>query len=64
MTSTAFFLSSSAANVREMLTAAMPLKQLTEEQSVELMVKHPLNRFRSTAIRLKFQRRKQKERPK
>lgn len=50
-------------NVREMLTAAMPLKQLTEEQSVELEVKHLVSRSRSKVDSEKTQRRKQKEWP-
>jgi SRSO17 transposase len=47
----------SMANVREMLQAVMPLKQLSPEQATRLVVKHLVNRSRSTRSRLKTQRR-------
>jgi len=47
----------SMANVREMLQAVMPLKQLSPEQATRLVVKHLVNRSRSTRSRLKAQRR-------
>lgn len=48
----------SMANVREMLQAALPLKQLSPEQATSLVIKHLVNRSRSTSSRLKAQRRK------
>jgi SRSO17 transposase len=48
----------SVANVRELLRAVMPLKQLSPEQAVDLVVKHLFNRTRATRSRLKAQRRK------
>lgn len=47
----------SMANVREMLCAVLPLKQLSPEQATRLVVKHLVNRSRSTSSRLKAQRR-------
>jgi SRSO17 transposase len=47
----------SMANVREMLGAVLPLKQLPPEQATRLVVKHLVNRSRSTSSRLKAQRR-------
>ena len=47
----------SMANVREMLQAVLPLKQLSPEQATRLVVKHLVNRSRSTSSRLKAQRR-------
>jgi len=47
----------SVANVRELLRAVMPLKQLTPQQAVALVVKHLFNRTRSTRSRLQAQRR-------
>ena len=47
----------SMANVREMLRAVLPLKQLSPEQATRLVVKHLVNRSRSTSSRLKAQRR-------
>lgn len=47
----------SMANVREMLQAVMPLEQLSPEQATRLVVKHLVNRSRSTRSRLKAQRR-------
>jgi len=45
----------SMANVREMLRAVLPLKQLSPEQATRLVVKHLVNRSRSTSSRLKAQ---------
>ena len=45
----------STANVRELLKAALPRPQLTPEQAMELVVKHLVNRARSTSSRLKSQ---------
>ena len=47
----------SRANVREMLQAVMRLPQLSPEQATRLVVKHLINRSRSTRSRLKAQRR-------
>ena len=47
----------SMANVREMLQAVLPLKQLSQEQAIALVVKHLVNRSLSTRSRLKAQRR-------
>jgi SRSO17 transposase len=47
----------SMANVREMLQAVMPLQQLSPQQATRLVVKHLVNRSRSTRSRLKAQRR-------
>jgi SRSO17 transposase len=47
----------SVANVRELLQAVMPLEQLSPEQARHLVVKHLVNRSRSTRSRLKAQRR-------
>jgi SRSO17 transposase len=46
----------SVANVRELLQAVMPLPQLSQEQATRLVVKHLLNRSRSTRSRLRTQR--------
>jgi SRSO17 transposase len=46
----------SVANVRELLQATMPLPQLTPEQATQLVVKHLVNRSRSTQSRLRAQR--------
>ena len=46
----------SMANIRVLLRAAMPLPQPTPEQAVDLVVKHLVNRTRSRASRLKYQR--------
>ena len=43
----------SMANVREMLRAAMPLPQLTPDESVDLVVRHLVNRSRSRKSRIK-----------
>lgn len=47
----------STANVRELLRAVLPLKQLTPQEATRLVVKHLFNRSRSTRSRLKTQRR-------
>ena len=43
----------SVANVRELLTASLPLPQLTPEQAQRLVVKHLVGRSRATASRRK-----------
>jgi SRSO17 transposase len=48
----------SVANVRELLLAAMPLPQLSPDQATQLVVKHLVNRSRSTRSRHKSQRKK------
>jgi len=45
----------STANVRELLKAALPMPQLTPEQATELVIRHLVNRARSTSSRLKSQ---------
>jgi SRSO17 transposase len=47
----------SMANIRELLKAVLPLKQLTPEQAQRLVIKHLVNRTRSTRTRLKAQQR-------
>lgn len=47
----------SVANVREMLRATLPLKQLSPEDAVRLVNRHLLRRARSTRSRLRKQRR-------
>ncbi len=47
----------SVANVRELLQAVLPLPQLSPEQARRLVVKHLVDRARSTHSRLKAQRR-------
>lgn len=47
----------SVANVRELLQAVMPLQQVSPEQARRLVVKHLVDRSRSTRSRLKAQRR-------
>jgi SRSO17 transposase len=47
----------SVANVRQLLQAVMPLPQLSPEQAAHLVVKHLVNRSRSTRSRLRAQRR-------
>jgi len=47
----------SVANVREMLKAVLPLKQLTPEEATRLVVKHLVNRSRSTSSRLRSRHR-------
>ena len=46
----------SVANVRELLQATMPLKQLSPEQAEQLVTNHLLRRARSTRSRLNAQR--------
>jgi SRSO17 transposase len=48
----------SVANVRELLQAVMPLQQVSPEQARRLVVKHLVDRSRSTGNRLKAQRHK------
>jgi hypothetical protein len=48
----------SVANLRELLQAVMPLQQLSPEQARRLVVKHLVDRSRSTGSRLKAQRHK------
>jgi len=45
----------STANVRELLTAVLPLPELTPEQAIQLVVQHLVHRARSTGSRLKSQ---------
>ncbi len=45
----------SVANVRELLQATMPLPQLSPEQATRSVVKHFVNRSRSTQSRLRAQ---------
>lgn len=45
----------SMANVRELLQAVLPLKQLSPEQATHLVIKHLVNRSNSTRCRLKAQ---------
>jgi SRSO17 transposase len=47
----------SFANVRELLQAVLPRKQLSPQQAISLVVRHLINRSRSTRSRLKAQRR-------
>ena len=47
----------SMSNVREMLKAVLPLKQLSPEEAIELVIKHFVNRAHSTRCRLNAQRR-------
>jgi SRSO17 transposase len=47
----------SVANVRELLQAVLPLPQLSPKQATRLVVKHLVNRSRSTRSRLHAQRR-------
>jgi SRSO17 transposase len=49
----------SVANVRELLIASMPLPDLSPDQATQLVVKHLINRSRSTRSRHKSQRKKQ-----
>jgi len=49
----------SMSNIREMLKAVLPLKQLSSEEATVLVVKHLVNRSRSTSCRLKAQYRTQ-----
>ncbi len=45
----------SMANIRELLKAVMPLKQLSPEEATQLVISHLVNRSRSTSCRLKAQ---------
>lgn len=45
----------SMANIREMLKAVLPLKQLSPEEATRLVIKHLVNRSLSTSCRLKAQ---------
>jgi len=47
----------SVANVRQMLQAVLPLKQLSPQQATALVIKHLVNRSLSTRSRLKEQHR-------
>ncbi len=47
----------SMANVRELLRAVLPLKQLSPEEATRLVIMHLVKRSRSTRCRLKAQRR-------
>jgi SRSO17 transposase len=46
----------SVANVRALLQATMPLPQLSPEQATQMVIKHLVNRSRSTRSRLRAQR--------
>jgi hypothetical protein len=48
----------SLANIRELLQAVLPLKQLSPAQARRLVIKHLVNRARSTRSRLKAQPRR------
>ena len=48
----------SVANVRELLIASMPLPDLSPDQATQLVVKHLINRSRSTRSRHQSQRKK------
>lgn len=45
----------SMSNIREMLKAVLPLKQLSPEEATTLVIKHFVNRSHSTSCRLKAQ---------
>jgi len=47
----------SVANVRELLQAVLPVQQLLPEQASQVVVQHLVHRSRSTASRLRAQRR-------
>jgi hypothetical protein len=49
----------SVANIRELLIATMPLHELSPNQATQLVVRHLVNRSRSTRSRHKSQRMKQ-----
>jgi hypothetical protein len=51
----------SMANIREMLKAVLPLKQLSPEEATRLVIKHLVNRSRSTSSRLRSQWVKRRE---
>jgi len=46
----------STANIKEMLRVALPLKQLSAKQAIDLVIKHLVNRSYSTRSRLRAQR--------
>jgi predicted Co/Zn/Cd cation transporter (cation efflux family) len=46
----------SVANVRTLLRAVMPLRQMSEAQATDVVIEHLLNRIRSRKSRLKKQR--------
>jgi hypothetical protein len=48
----------STANVRQMLKAVLPLQQFSPQAAREQVIKHLVNRSRSTASRLKHKKRK------
>ena len=45
----------STANVRELLKAVLPLRQLTPAEAMDLVITHLIHRARSTSSRLKSQ---------
>jgi hypothetical protein len=45
----------STANVRELLQAVLPLRQLTPAEAMDLVITHLIHRARSTSRRLKSQ---------
>jgi hypothetical protein len=45
----------STANVRELLKAVLPLRQLTPAEAMDLVITHLIHRARSTRSRLKSQ---------
>ena len=47
----------SMSNVREMLKAVLPLKQLSPEEATQLVINHLVNRSHSTSCRVKAQNR-------
>jgi SRSO17 transposase len=51
----------SVSNVRELLQATMPLPQLSPDQATQLVVKHLVNRSRSSRTRHKSQQRKRNQ---
>jgi SRSO17 transposase len=51
----------SVANIRELLIATMPLPELSPDQATQLVVKHLVNRSRSTRSRHKSQRKRQEQ---
>jgi hypothetical protein len=52
----------SVANVRELLRAAMPLRQLSHQEAAELVVEHLVNRTRSRKSRTKKKKRRRPHR--
>ncbi len=53
----AFLPALSLANIRELLKAVLPLQQLSPQQARRLVIKHLVNRSRSTRSRWKAQQR-------